>query len=196
MKLKCLLFSIIFTLVAKAQPLDINKIDTSNYCDYSIFHTDNQKYLKGKELMAGFLHREEVVPIILDELKRIGHAGLSDVLYKTDNGQYIVLDVYDLDSKTGFVYIEIFYGGGKAARSIKNPYIDLHKAEYVQCVRSKEEGFAEVNIIKKLPENIKVLNADWYWFQLTEIEADNQYLITKEIAKKMLKQDVNKYFTH
>lgn len=191
-KIGCLVFGLISLLqtTTLAQKLNIDKIDTSNYYDYNIFNSGNQKYLKGKQLMGHFLKRPEAIHIITDELLKTEHNVQVNTLYKLDNNQYINLDVYDLDKDIGYIYVEIVKGGGQEMRRIKSPYLESHNADYVQIVRAKGGEMIEANVIKTLPNNIKIIWAEWYWFQYTENKEDNKYFITKEIITKILRQDI------
>lgn len=190
MKNTLLLLTITININCFAQPLDINKIDTSNYYDYNALHSGNQKYLKGKKLFENFLRQLEVTNIIYEELSKSQNTIQTNVLYKLDSNQYVNLDVYDLEKNIGFIYLGIVKGGGKEMRSIKSPYIESNNVEYMQIVRDTNGKMAEVNLIKKLPNNIKIIWADLYRYQYTEDKKDDKYLITKEIIAKILKQDV------
>lgn len=185
----------IVSFVSKAQELDINKIDTSNYYDYNILkNPDQQNYLKSKDITGFFLKKYEAAYIINDELLKTGHTIHPNVLYKLDNKQYITLDAYDLDKDIGYIYVEIVRGGGKEMRSIKSPYLESHKADYMQFAKAKGGEMVEVNIIKELPDNIKIIWAEWYWFQFTENKDDDKYLISKKVIEKILRQDIRKFY--
>lgn len=188
-----ILFTLFFYRNAFPQKLDPHKIDTSNYYDYDIFTSGNKKYLKGKKLMSHFIRHAEAIAIISETLEKSGNDCMPNVLYKLENGQYITLDAYDFKHDIGYLYVEIFKGGGKEMRAIKSPYLESHNADYVQCIWTKKGEMLECTVIKNLPANIHLLWAEWYWFQFTENNEDDDYLIDKDIAKKILQQDVLKF---
>lgn len=64
--------------------------------------------------------------------------------------------------------------------------------DYVSCEETPS-GNANFIKIKKLPENVFVLTENCYWFQYTDNQRDNEILVTKEIALKILRQDIKAY---
>ena len=195
-KIKSIVLLAVFTcntIAMNAQVLDIDKIDTSNYYQYNVFKSGNRKYLKGKQLMEHFLLGYEVTAIIADEIKNAGRNCLNNVLYKLENGQYVTLNVYDADKDVGYIYIGIVLGGGEEMRKVRSPYLERKNADYVQAVWGKGGEMVESNVITKLPSNIKIIWAEYYWFQYTENNEDEKYLINKKIIEKILRQDVKKH---
>lgn len=189
-KISRLVFSIILLsqVTTHAQELDINKVDTSNYYDYNAFN-GRQKYLKGKKISETFLKKHEVLLIIKEELEKQKINDIqTHVIYELDSKESIVLDAYTPKQNIGFIYIEIFNGVSKANRQLRSPYrrffdIDYQETHYTKTGENRVE-------IKNMQNNIYILQADNYWYQFTEVAEDNKYLITKDIAIKILRQDV------
>ena len=167
-----------------------SKIDTSNYYKYL-----NPKNLKGDGLTTNWLRLDDVVPIMRDELKSAGYDWLYDrTIFKLENGQYIKISAYSRKSNIGFLYL----GGHDAFPSKDHREIlfqrDNSKVNYVQCEETYS-GEANFVKIKSLHNNIFVLKEDCYFFQYTGDAGDNQYLVTKEIAEKILRQDIRQYLS-
>ena len=83
-------------------PQTNTSIDTSNY--YSYF---SPKDLKGHKLTTDWLRLDDVVPIMLEELKNAGYDWLYDrTIYRLENGQHINISAYSRKNNIGFLYIE------------------------------------------------------------------------------------------
>ena len=171
---------------------DINdKIDTTNYYNYF----SSGKNLKGTNLTTSWLSLNDVVPIIMDELKKAGHDWLYDYkLFKVTTEQYIVLAAYSRKSNFGFLYIEghdMFPSKEHRKHLTQN---DLVGADYSSC---EETPSGKPNFVKiqKLPKNVFVLNENCYWYQYSDNPEDNKSLLTKETAFKLLRQDIKKYLS-
>lgn len=186
------LLLIVTLLIGKISFAQTNAtIDTSNY--YSHFYS-SPKDLKGHKLTTDWLRLDDVVPIMLEELKKAGYDWLYDrTIYKLKNGQQINISAYSRKDNIGFLYIEghnMF--PDKADRTIlyRN---DNSQVNYVECEEtfSGEPNFVK---IKEIPSNIFVLKEDCYFFQYTDNLEDNKVLVTKEIAINILRQDLRKYF--
>jgi len=192
MKIKC---SIVFVLLANfafAQK-DLNaKIDSSNYYKHFVF---NNSSVKGGNLTTHWLNITEVVPIIVEELELGGFEWIYTYpLYKLNTGQNIVLSTYCRKSKFGYIFIDghnVF--PDKKDRVINNRYQTLLKVDYSQCEETSS-GNPNFIKIKKLPSNIFILSEDCYWYQTTDNKEDDTILVTKEIATKILREDIRSYF--
>jgi hypothetical protein len=165
----------------------ITKIDTSNYFTYL-----SPKNVSGS-ITTDWLRLNDVVPIMLEELKRAGYDWLSDrPIYKLKDGQYITLSAYSGKNNIGFLYIE-----GHSiplSKSYRNILFqkDNSKLNYTQDIQTYS-GNTEFVTIKGIPSNIFVLKEDCYFFQYTGNANDNKFLVTKEIAIEILRQDIRKY---
>ena len=184
-----LLIIIFISQIANGQT-DINtQIDTSNYYNYY----SNGKNLKGQGPTTSWLTLNEVVPVIMDELKTAGHDWLYDYkLFKVSPEHYIVLAAYSRKSNFGFLYIqghEAFPSKEHRKNLTQNKLLG---ADYSSC---EETPSGEPNFIKikKLPKNVFVLNENCYWYQYTDNQEDNISLLTKETAFKILRDDIKKY---
>jgi len=163
-----------------------DKIDTSNYYNYY----SNGENIKGKVLTTEWLQLIDVAPVIMEELINAGYEWLNDfALYKIDSGKYVILVSYSRKSNFGFLYIQ----GHNAIPDKENRKELTEKKEkgvdYIVC---EETPKGEANFIKieNIPKNIFVLNENCYWYQYTKNPDDNNNLVTKEIAIKILKQDI------
>jgi hypothetical protein len=188
------IFLVVFILIANfsfGQSL-IEKIDTSNYYDY--YHSQTND-LKSSNLTTSWLTKDEITPVIMEEIKNKGFDWLSDnQLFKIDSGQYVVLSAYSEKSNFGFLYIETHYMLPEKKHRNNLTERDETGSDYVSHEEtvSGESNFVHIN---KLPKNIFLLNQNCYWYQYTDSLEDNNALITKEIAFKILRQDIDTYLS-
>jgi hypothetical protein len=168
---------------------DINpKIDSGNYYNYF----SKGENLKGTDLTIDNLTINDAVPVIMDELKKAGYEWLYEYsLYKIDSSHHLVLSVYCRKSNFGFLYIT---GHGLPS---KEDRLDLtqnndYGADYISIEETPSEKPNRI-AIKKIPDNIFLLNETCYWFEHTNNIEDNKVLLTKETAIKIHRQDINKY---
>ena len=163
---------ILVTNLLHAQSGLYNKVNNGNYYNY----LSNGKNLKGQVTM-NWLRTNDAIPIIKDEMEKAGFESLQvNYLYKAGTGQNIKISVYSTKSNFGFVYIE----GHKAT-----PEISDRKNFSLLLLPSLN--------IAKLPENTFPLAENVYWYQYTDDKIDDRRLITKAIAEKILRQDIQKY---
>lgn len=166
------------------------KIDSSNYYNYL-----SPNNLNGKYLTTDWLRLNDVVPIIIEEFEKAGYDWLYDrTVYKLENGQYINISAYSRKNNIGFLYLE----GHKMFPDKSHRNILFHKdnfhIEFTECVETFS-GKAEFVEIEEIPNNIFVLKEDCYFFQYTEISEDDKFLVTKEIAINILRQDIRRYLS-
>jgi hypothetical protein len=164
------------------------EIDTSNY--HRFFSPRN---LKGTRITTDFLRLNDVVPIMMEELKNAGYEWLYDrTIYKLQNGQHINISAYSRKSNLGFLYIE---GHGifpsKNDRKILFQKDNSH-VNYVECEETFS-GEADFVRIERIPSNILVLKEDCYFFQYTDNPEDDKFLVTRAVAEKILRQDLRAY---
>ena len=168
------------------------KVDTSNYYKYYTSEVDS---LKGDNLTTSWLKLDDVVPIMLEELKKAGYDWLYDrTIYKLKNGQHINISAYSRKNNIGFLYIEghnLF--PDKKQRSVLFQK-DNSKINYEECEETYS-GEAEFVKIKEIPSNVFVLKEDCYFFQYTDNAADNKALLTKQDIIGILRQDIRKYLS-
>lgn len=170
------------------------KINTSNYYDYFLdYNGMKAKKLQGTGITTNWLRIKEVIPFIIDELKKAGYEEVYDnELVEMNDKQSIIISVYSRKSNFGFLYIE-----GHLADPTKEDRIERtqKKSSGFEYVFWKETSTGEsIPIeIKKLPENIFVLNENCYWYQYTDIPSDQKFLVSKEDAFKILKEDIKVY---
>jgi hypothetical protein len=166
------------------------KIDSSNYYKYF-----SPKNLKGKRLTTDWLRLGDVVPIMLEELKKAGYDWLYDrTIYKLKNDQVFNISAYSRKSNIGFLYIEghnLF--PDKSHRDILFQK-DNSSANFVECIETFS-GEPEFVKITEIPSNIFILKEDCYFFQYTDNIDDNNILVTREIAIGILRQDIRRYLS-
>ena len=187
------------TLVAVLPVLGQNTaINNHNYYNYYVGPTSMKgdvvgpiNKLKSRRLGTNWLRREEIVPILIEEMKKAGYDEVfANRLYRLDSAQYVVLLACSYNSNVGFVYSEGHSAiPTKESRQPRNLLMSDSKFDFVQFVGNVSGGNEYVQI-RKLPGNIFVLAEDWYWYQYTENSSDNRYLLTKEDIIRVLRQDI------
>ena len=158
-----------------------SKVDTSNYYDFTV------QYAMTKRLAI-----YEVAPIIEEELENHGFKeSYTFKIYKLKNGKTILLTAYCADLNIGIVYEQAHYaflskshrGNSINKKSTGNDYINIGY---------NEDGTLDVTKVETLPNNIFLMTENAYWFQ-TPIAGNNvKNYITKEIAIKILRMDIQK----
>ena len=167
------------------------KIDSSNYYSYY----SNGDGLKGT-LGTAHLKAFEIVPILLDEIEKAGFHRCNDyILYKLTPNQTILLTAYNTDPEFGFIYINSFeLFPQQRHRNRKSIFQEFDSCEYEESNR-KPGATLERTPIKRIPENIHLLQADCYWYQFSDSSSDNRKLVSKEDAIEIFKEDVRSILT-
>ncbi len=168
----------------------ITNIDTSNYYEYYVDLHSKSELVKGRTL--NWLRENDVVPILMEELKTAGYKWLSDyTLFEIDSGKYVVLSAYCRKSNFGFLYFS-----GHRYPINKNDRKDFTKSRGGRSYLSycyKVSGERDIYKIDNIPANIFVLKENCYWFQIPKVKEDEKYLVTKERIIEILRQDIRKY---
>lgn len=162
------------------------KIDISNYYNF---------YSEDWHVTTDALRLKDVVPIMLEELKKAGYDWLYDrTMYKLENGQLINISAYSRKSNIGFLYLEGHSVPlNKKARDVLFQK-DNSNVNFTECTETFS-GKAEFEKITALPSNIFILNEDSYFFQYSDNKEYNKNLVTKEIAIEILRQDIKRYLS-
>ena len=106
----------IMSLTLSSQNVEITK---NNYYDY-------YNSIEGESITTNWLRRNEVIPIIIEELTKYGFENNYEyVLYSIDSNKYLVLDVYSRKEKIGF----LFNTGHSSSPNIKHR--NIKQFEYV-----------------------------------------------------------------
>jgi hypothetical protein len=175
--------------VVVAQSNARDNIDSSNYYNY---YSDGSN-LKDPVLTTGCLNVDDATPIIREEMEKAGVEWIfTGSIFKIQSGQTLVLTAYSRKSNFGFLYNGVHgtFPNKDDRKTLIQSFIP--NVAYVQTVETYL-GKVEFVRIKELPSNVFILNSSCYWYQYTKDSEDNNKLITKEIAKKILRQDVQKY---
>ncbi|WP_225037378.1 hypothetical protein [Winogradskyella sp. SM1960] len=154
------------------------KINSENYYEY---------YQSGgiKSTTTNWLRRHEAVPIIIDELEKLGFKTKQYILYELENGEQIILDVYNRENDLGIVF-----NTGHFA-SIKK---DQRNTQTYKQDKFKVSGsLGKRKVYENLPKNIIVLQETWYWYQTQS--SPNDKLLNKKTAENILREDIRKQLT-
>jgi hypothetical protein len=175
--LKILSFGIIilsFTncKVQKVEKLN-SQIDTQNYYEY--YHSGSTV-----PTTTNWLRRHEAVPIIVDELEKLGFKTREYVLYELEDNDKIIIDVFNKENNIGIVF-----NSGHFAFPNKT---QRNKSIYNQDKYKFSGSRGKRKVYENLPKNIIVLQETWYWYQYQS--SPNDKLVEKTIAEKILREDV------
>src|SRR5687768_15921971 len=84
---------------AGSENVSNSKINRENYYD---FYETNSSLL----LTTNWLRKNDALPIIADELGKLGYKPKTSVLYELADGKTVVLDFYDRENDLGIVFNE------------------------------------------------------------------------------------------
>ena len=153
----------------KANP----KINSENYYEY---------YQSGgtKPTTTNWLRRHEAVPIIIDELEKLGFETKQYILYELENGEQIIVDVYNRKNDLGIVFNT-------------GHYVQIKKEQrenrtYKQDKFKVSGSLGKRKVYNDLPKNIIVLQETWYWYQIQN--SPNDKLVNKKTAESILREDI------
>lgn len=162
-----LFLGLLISTIAESQN---NKINADNYFE---FHTSAKN--------TNWLRRNEVVPIIIEELEKYNFKWNYDyVLYDLNDTVDILLDVYSTENNFGFIYKTGHYA---------IPDIEYkNDLKYNQIKYSNTGSLTRTNI--DLPENIYLLNENGYWYQYnTDKNEINDFVCRPKIIE-ILRTDI------
>lgn len=163
------------------------KLDSNNYYN---FYSDGTG--KKGEITTAWLKDYEIVPVLLEEMTKAGFDKNNDnQLYNLSPGDYIVLTAYNDDPKFGFIYVDDHEAFPlKSHRKRKSIFQTYDSCEYeIEMRRELDDSLVYIPI-KKLPQNIFLLQSDCYWYQYSNIKSDNDSLVSRQDAFNIFRQDV------
>lgn len=175
------------------------EITNRNYYDYYVGPTSMRgdvvgpiAKLKSRKLGTSWLQREEITPILVEEMTKAGYNQVyPNKLFRLDSAHYVLLGALAMNAtQLGFLYAQ-----GHAAFPVASDRLPGHQLmgdgqyEYVQLV-SAPGNQTELIKIRKLPANLFALQENWYWYQYTDNASDNNYLLTKEDILRVLRADI------
>jgi TonB family protein len=156
------------------------EITSDNYYGFRDSLTTESPF---ESISTAWLSRSEVVPIILEELNRSGFEwNFVYKLYKLENGQYIILDVYCEKDNFGFVYKTGHYAIPEAKH--RRDTID-YSISY-----NNQDGSSSGNIEVELPNNIYLLNENWYWYKYISNKEEDHTFVDRAAIINILRNDI------
>ena len=160
------------------------RIDTSNYYSYI-----------RQEGGIDWLRTADAVPVIIEEIRHAGFAPERIVVgqvRRLDKTTVLVVTVaWQGDKPFGFIYES---GHGLPLRKEDRNFMsDDYREPYVQLEYGPNN---EVNFQKtgKLPRQVFLLRERVYWYQFDA--AGTTYPVTREVAIRILRQDIRAYINH
>lgn len=170
---------IIFSFVCLSSFAQNKKqINHDNYYSYYLGSYE------GKSFTTNWLRKNEVIPIILEELKKFGFGhSYENRMYEISDGNKIVLAVYNPKYRIGFLYHEIHHASpDKSHREIT---ID-NWVEYSYT----QNGELNSNKITSIPDNIHILQETHYWYQYNQDKFEKHDYVDREFIIEILKKDI------
>jgi hypothetical protein len=177
--MKILLFALIiltFT-TCKSQTNEIAnlKINSENYYEH---------YQSGGTVSTktNWLRRHEAIPVIIDELEKLGFETRQYILFELEGSEQIILDVYNRENNIGVVFnTGHFAFPNKTQRNTRIYNQDKFKIS---------GSLGKRKVYENLPKNIIVLQETWYWYQTQS--SPNDKLLNKKTAENVLRDDIRK----
>lgn len=153
-----------------------DKINRDNYYEYRVTQVSGQG-----NISTGWIRRNEAVPIIIEELEKLGLKTSSYVLYELEDGNKILLEAYNRENDIGVVF--------------NKGHLAIPKKEQRETRTFNQDGFkyggslSRRSAYKELPINIIVLQETWYWYQYTN-DKSIEIHVDKATAIRILREDV------
>ena len=158
------------------------RIDTSNYYNY---------IREGGSL--NWIRHADAIPVIIEEIKNAGFSyAFIEVgrLIKMDKTTSLVLQVSFNNNDINFGFI--FESGHGIPLSVSDrDYLKDELRDNFTQTEHPLNGLVKYNRINPLPKNVFLLKERCYWFQYDE--QGSAYPVTKELAIKILRQDIRAY---
>ncbi|SFQ55696.1 hypothetical protein [Parafilimonas terrae] len=152
---------------------------------------DRFQDIKGHSI--NWLRQSDAIPTIIDELLKSGIAyhtiGVGKLLKLNDTTRLVVTVYFKKgDKEYGFLYEATH--GIPLNRKDRDFLTDKKKVYYVQAENDVVNG-VDFMRVDPLPDNIFLLKQTCYWFQFDN--SGTKYDVNKEVAKKILRQDIDDY---
>ena len=165
-----------------------NTFDSSNY--YNHFYLFDNPNVHPKKLTVAWLQIEDALSVIKDEMKNFGcNSFIKNKLIQLDTSKYIYLSIFCTNKKFGVLYTE----DHSAVPKKEHRQSQLANTFFRVFAEANGESAVGKDImlkLNKLPENIILLTQDCYWYETTGNKKDDKYLVTKQVALRILRQDV------
>ncbi len=160
------------------------KIDNSNYYNHAVT----------RGVTTNWLRISDVVPIIIDELKKNGVAyhtiGIGDLLKVNDTSLLVVSVSFSYkDSNYGFVY----ESSHSALLEVKErDYLkEIGNQEFSQVQKGTNDKWYKWMTISSLPRNIFLLKQTIYWYQYGN--SNKEFPVDRVKIEEILRQDIRDY---
>ena len=160
------------------------KIDNSNYYNYA----------GSGSVSTNWLRISDVVPIIVDELKKNGVAyhtiGIGDLLKINDTSLLVVTVSFSYnDSSYGFVYER----SHSALLDVKErDYLkEIGNQKFSQVQKGTSDKWYKWMSINPLPRNIFLLKQTIYWYQYGN--GNKEFPVNRTKIEQILRQDIRDY---
>lgn len=162
-------------------------LNSNNYYDYY----SNGEGLRGLRLTTAWLNKHEVAEIVEDEMREAGFEWLHRFRIVTlDSVNMVVSICYSEKSNFGFLY----EGAHKAYPAKEDrQLISLYRSSTGNDYSEKiilPDGESTFLKIERIPDNLRIIMANNYWYQYTEINKDSRKLVSKEDIIDILRADI------
>lgn len=189
MKTRFIVLLIVFSLSACAQN---QFFDSSNYFSH-FYNGRNNPKIKSHGLTVDWLNIKDAKKAMVEIFANHNlDSFLENKLYKIDSGKYLFLTYYIPNADFGILYTQD-HDAIPMPTKRKHIYNDEYFRIYSEIADDKPLGKEKMVLLKYLPENIIIVNQNYYWFEDTGNRDDDKYLVTKEVAVRILQEDLKSY---
>jgi hypothetical protein len=179
-KIFCSIFCLLLILIESSA----QKIDNSNYYNYAVAGSGTTNWLR----------ISDVVPIIIDELKKNGveyHTiGVGELLKVNDTSLLVVTVSFSYnDSNYGFVYERRH----SALLEVKERDFlkEIGNQSFSQVQKGTNDKWYKWMSITPLPKNIFLLKQTVYWYQYGN--SNKKFPVDRTRIEEILRQDIRDY---
>ncbi|MBU2553914.1 MAG: energy transducer TonB [Bacteroidetes bacterium] len=171
------IFTLILILTIQTIFAQNGDLTSDNYYNF-------YKKSDGKPITTNWLRRTEIVPIIQDELEKYGFKNSCEFkLYKLENGQFIILEMYNEEFNFGFVCKT-----GHDAKPKETHRTEKSDFAITYDYLGKSSGYVKVD----LPKNIYILSENCYWYQYENDKYEKNDFVNRDVIIEILKSDIQK----
>ena len=167
--------------------------DSTNYFDH-FYDGGNNPKIKGKKLKISWLNIEDAKKVMIELFeKQKLDSFVENKLFEIDSGKYLFLTFYFPTAEFGILYTQDHIGYPMPTKR-KPIFQDEYFRIYSEVEGDKPLGKEKILKLNHIPENIIIVNQNYYWYEDTGNRGDDKYLVTKEVAIRILQEDLKSYF--
>lgn len=192
LRILIIIISLTMSLSAKTQIVTNDSFDSTNYFTkyYDFKSNDN---IKGHSFSVNWVDINDAKEVMVGLFKEFGiDSVVENKLFKIDSNKYLPLTYYLPKSNVGILYTQNHIGYPMPKKRVPR-YQNESFNIYSQVIFDKPVGKPKMQKLESLPNNIIIVNQNYYWFQKTDNQEDDKYLVSKSVALRILREDLKTY---